>query len=98
MLPNYNLNELESLYNYEPLHSEYDRSLLIFKNKTHKNKFKMEFVLNIPAEKALMILYNVELYRNWNPAVAEGQQKFKISSENCSIFYQKHAKYSQWYR
>lgn len=58
----------------------------------------MELNLNVSAQNALMILYNVEMYKNWHPSVSEGQQKFRISSENCSIFYQKHSKFSQWYR
>jgi len=40
----------------------------------------MELLLNISSEKALMILYNIETYKNWHPCVAEGQQKFRISS------------------
>jgi len=47
MLPNYILSDLDSLYNYEPIHTSNDKSLFIYRNKVNKCKYKMELNINL---------------------------------------------------
>lgn len=49
-------------------------------------------------ELACKAIYNVQLYKYWNPEVTEGQIKMNISSENSCILYQVHKAFNEWYR
>lgn len=59
ILPNYSLSDLDSLYNYEPIHSSSDKSFMVYRNKVNQFKYKMELTVNLSVEKVLKILQNV---------------------------------------
>lgn len=98
LLPHYPLEQLPSLLHFGSVYFSNIAELFVYHHTKSPNVFKLKMDLPLSAELACKAIYNVHLYKYWNPEVKEGQIKMNISSENSCILYQEHKAYNEWYR